>query len=353
MAGRRDIAIIGYAQTPAMARAQATEVQFLLPTINSALEKANISRKELGFTCAGSCDYLSGQSFAFVMNLEAVGAWPPIAESHVEMDGAWAMYEAWVRLLHGDIDTALVFGSGKSSPGDPAQIYPLQLDPYSLMPLGLDPTSLGAMQARALLDSGKATERDFAEVAARSRSNATSNPNAQVSGNDDADALLGKPYTTAPLRAHDIAPFADGACAVVLATADKAREVCDRPAWIAGFDHRVEVHQPGFRDLTVSSSTAAAGKSAGVGEGIVEVAELTATFSPQELILREALGLNGSTDVNPSGGALAGSPMMAVGLARIAEAARQITEGGKSRTLGHATSGPALQQNLVCVLEGD
>jgi hypothetical protein len=45
--------------------------------------------------------------------------------------------------------------------------------------------------------------------------------------------------------------------------------------------------------------------------------------------------------------------MMAVGLARIAEAARQITEGGKSRTLGHATSGPALQQNLVCVLEGD
>jgi hypothetical protein len=32
------------------------------------------------------------------------------------MDGAWALYEAWVRLHHGDIDTALVFGSGKSSP---------------------------------------------------------------------------------------------------------------------------------------------------------------------------------------------------------------------------------------------
>jgi acetyl-CoA acetyltransferase len=353
MPGRRDIAIIGYAQTPAMAQAQETEVQFLLPTINAALEKANISRKELGFTCAGSCDYLSGQSFAFVMNLEAVGAWPPIAESHVEMDGAWAMYEAWVRLLHGDIDTALVFGSGKSSPGDPAQIYPLQLDPYSLMPLGLDPTSLGALQARALLDAGKATERDFAEVAARSRSNATGNPNAQVSGKDDADALLGKPYTTAPLRAHDIAPFADGACAVVLATADKAREVCERPAWISGFDHRVEAHQPGFRDLTVSASTTAAGKGAGVGDGAIEVAELSATYSPQELILRDALGLNGATDMNPSGGALVGSPMMAVGLTRIAEAARQITEGGKSRTLGHATSGPALQQNLVCVLEGD
>jgi acetyl-CoA acetyltransferase len=353
MTGRRDIAIVGYAQTPAMARAQETEVQFLLPTINAALEKSGISRKEIGFTCAGSCDYLSGQSFAFVMNLEAVGAWPPIAESHVEMDGAWAMYEAWVRLLHGDLDTALVFGSGKSSPGDPAQIYPLQLDPYSLMPLGVDPTSLGALQARALLDSGKASERDFAEVAARSRRNASSNPNAQVTGDGDADALLGAPYVTAPLRAHDIAPFADGACAIVLATADKAREVCERPAWIAGFDHRVEVHQPGFRDLTASPSTAKAGQAAGVADAPVEVAELSATYSPQELILREALGLNGATEVNPSGGALVGSPMMAVGLTRIAEAARQIVEGGKSRTLGHATSGPALQQNLVCVLEGD
>ena len=111
--------------------------------ISEAIEKAGIRRREIGFTCAGSCDYLSGQTFAFVMNLEAVGAWPPISESHVEMDGAWAMYEAWVRLQEGDIDTALVFGSGKCSPGDAAQIYPLQMDPYTLIPLGADPVSLG------------------------------------------------------------------------------------------------------------------------------------------------------------------------------------------------------------------
>ena len=115
---------------------------------------AGIERREIGFTCAGSCDYLSGQTFAFVMNLEAVGAWPPISESHVEMDGAWALYEAWVRLQAGDIDTALVFGSGKSSPGTPAEVYPLQMDPYTLTPLGADPVSLAALQARAMLDRG-------------------------------------------------------------------------------------------------------------------------------------------------------------------------------------------------------
>jgi acetyl-CoA acetyltransferase len=56
--------------------------------------------------------------------------------------------------------------------------------------------------------------------------------------------------------------------------------------------------------------------------------------------------------VNPSGGPLAANPIMATGLVRIAEAARPIREGRAQRTLGHSTSGPCLQQNLVCVLEG-
>ena len=37
---------------------------------------------------------------------------------------------------------------------------------------------------------------------------------------------------------------------------------------------------------------------------------------------------------------------------RVTEAARQIRDLGKSRTLAHSTSGPCLQQNLVCVMEG-
>ena len=100
----QDIAIVGYAQSPSWARAELTEVQFLFPVIAEAIAMAGIDRGDIDFTCAGSCDYLSGQTFAFVSNLEAVGAWPPISESHVEMDGAWAMYEAWVALQHGDIE---------------------------------------------------------------------------------------------------------------------------------------------------------------------------------------------------------------------------------------------------------
>jgi acetyl-CoA acetyltransferase len=347
-----DIAIVGYAQTKSVRRAPDSEVQLLVPIVTEALQRAGVDRREIGFTCAGSCDYLTGGPFAFVSNLEAAGAWPPISESHVEMDGAWAMHEAWVRLQHGDIDTALVFGSGKSSPSKPEEVWAQQLDPYYLAPLGVDPVSLAGLQARALLDSGKATERDFAEVVVRARANAKNNPNAQVSGDLNVDALLKEPYVRAPLRKHDLPPISDGAVAVVLARGDKARAVCERPAWITGFDHRIEVHQPGMRDLTQSPSTTLAARKAGYDGGPLDVVELSATFSPQELILRDALGLGRDANVNPSGGALAANPVMATGLVRIAEVARRIIDGDANRGLAHATGGQVLQHNLVCVMEG-
>ena len=348
-----DIAIVGYAQTKAERRAAESEVQLLVPTVSQALERANLDRRAVGFTCAGSCDYLTGGPFAFVQNLEAAGAWPPISESHVEMDGAWAMYEAWVRLQHGDIDTALVFGSGKSSPSNPAEVWAQQLDPYYLAPLGIDPVSLAGLQARALLDAGKATERDFAEVVARSRRAANDNPNAQVTGDVSVEDLLREPYVRAPLRRADLPPISDGAVAVVLARGDKARELCARPAWIRGLDHRIEVHQPGMRDLTQSPSTTLAARKAGYDGGPLDVVELSATFSPQELILRDALGLGADANVNPSGGALAANPVMATGLIRIVEVAQRIIDGAANRGLAHATGGQVLQHNLVCVMEGD
>ena len=122
--------------------------------------------------------------------------------------------------------------------------------------------------------------------------------------------------------------------------------------WITGFDHRIETHSLGARDLTTSPSTAKAAEVAGVAAGKVDVAEIHAPFAHQELIVAEALGLDDSVVINPSGGALAANPLMSAGLIRIGEAAERIRAGQADRAVAHATSGPCLQQNLVCVLEG-
>lgn len=349
----RDIAIVSFAQAPALPAVEVTETQMLLPVLNEAIAAAGIDRSEIGFTCSGAADYLQGAPFSFVANLEATGAWPPISESHVEMDGAFALYEAWVRLQHGDIDIALAFSSGVSSRCNLREVLALQNDPYYLMPLWADHVSLAALQARALLDSGAADESDLAEVVSRSRRAATANPNATVSGEVAPDGLLSEPYVMDPLRAADCPPISDGAAAVVLVAGDRARDLVERPAWIAGIDHRIDPHYPGVRDLGVSESARLAAEGAGVADGPVDAAELDAAFSHEEIILRRALGLGDDVDVNPSGGSICANPTMSTGLIRIGEAFRQISQNGRQRTLGHASSGPCLQQNLVCVLEGD
>ncbi len=351
MAGE-SVAIVSYAQTPAYRAYPDTEPSLIMTLVNQILGDVEIDRHAIDFTIAGSCDYLSGLPFAFVSNVDGYGAWPPVYESHVEMDGAWALFEGWVRLQMGDIDTCLVVGSGKSSPGTPREIFPLQMNPYYHAPLGLDPVSMAGLQAAALVDAGKASEADFAEVVSRSRRDGLANPYAQVKNDLPVDVLLKEPYFAAPLRKHDLPPISDGAAAVLLARGDRARELTERPVWIRGIDHRMDSSHPGLRDLTDSASTRIAAEALGIDGGAFDVAELCVRYSPEEIVLRNALGLTDSVVVNPSGGPLCGHPVMATGLTRVVEAARRIAERQAGRALAHAASGPALQQNLLCVLEG-
>ncbi|HVX19887.1 MAG TPA: thiolase domain-containing protein [Acidimicrobiales bacterium] len=361
--GRRPVAVVSFAQADNLRReSHHNEVETLMPVFAEVFGNVGITKDDIDFICSGSTDYLVGGPFSFVSALDAIGVWPPRRESHVEMDAAWALYEAVVALQDDDVDTALVYGFGKSSLGQLGKIMALQLDPYVLAPLWPDPVSLAALQARALLDAGRATEDDFAGVAARSRKAALANPKAQVAYDRSVADLLAEDYVVSPLRRHALPPITDGAAAVVLAVGDRAWEWADRagvrPAWITGIDHRVETHSLGARDLTASPSTRKAGDVAGVADGAVDVAELHAPFAPQELILADALGLGalgrdgGAVDVNPSGGPLAANPLMAGGLIRIGEAAARVMDGTAGRAVAHATSGPALQQNLVAVLEG-
>ena len=295
----RDVAVVSFAQSePGATDVELTETQLLFPVINEALEKINITRKDIGFTCSASCDYLAGAPFAFVQTLEATGAWPPISESHVEMDGAWALYETWVRLQHGDIDVALAFSSGICSRADIREVLSIQLDPYYLAPLWVDPLSLGRLQAEA----------------------------------------AGEPPPTEAPR------YTDAAAAVILAAGDRARELCARPAWIAGIDHRTDAHYPGVRSLSVSDSARIAGEQAGVDKAKVDEAYLAAQFPHEEVILKKALGLTEAHGLETN-------PLMVSGLIQIGRAADAIITGGSSRTVGHATAGPCLQQNLVAVME--
>ncbi|MFM7684982.1 MAG: lipid-transfer protein [Actinomycetota bacterium] len=350
----RNVAIVGSAQRPFERHTQLTTVELLAPVIREALANAGLARTEVGFWCHGSCDYMSGQPFSFVAAVDAIGAWPPIVESHVEGDGALALYEAWIKFQTGECDTALVFANGKTTAGPIDRILTLQMDPYTMAPLWPGASGVAAVQARACLDGGVITERAMAEVVARSIAAGIANPLVGWGEAATVDELLARPHSTAPLRAHDIGLPADGAVAVVLAADDVARRLSARPAWIRGIDHRIDTQRLGAHSLTESASAAIAAHHAGVAADRIDVAELHAPFSHQELLLTSAMGLDPSrTAINPSGGALPANPQMAAGLVRFAEAANRIHAGSADRAVAHSTSGPCLQQNLVAVLEGE
>src|SRR5271168_3077829 len=350
----RNVAVVGFAHAPHVRRTDGTTngVEMLMPCFAQLYEELGITRADIGFWCSGSSDYLAGRAFSFISAIDSIGAVPPINESHVEMDAAWALYEAYIKILTGEVDTALVYGFGKSSAGILRQILSRQTDPYTVAPLWPDSVSLAGLQARIGLDSGKWTHEQMAQVALDSFAQAERNDSEKSA--KSIDELLARPFFNDPLRRHDIAPITDGAAAVVLAADDRARELRENPAWITGIEHRIETPVLGARDLTDSPSSRVSARIATGGKfANLDVAEIHAPFTHQHLILAEAMRIPGKTKVNPSGGALAANPMFVAGLERIGFAAQHIWDGSAQRVLAHATSGPALQQNLVAVMEGN
>jgi acetyl-CoA acetyltransferase len=349
----RDVAVVGFAHAPHVRRTDGTTngVEMLMPCFAQLYSELGITKADIDFWCSGSSDYLAGRAFSFISAIDSIGAVPPINESHVEMDAAWAAYEAYIKILTGQVDTALVYGFGKSSAGVLRRVLALQTDPYTVAPLWPDSVSIAGLQARLGLNARTWTVPQMARVALDSFACAErvdSEPSA-----DSIDELLDRPLFAEPLRRHDIAPITDGAAAIVLAADGRARDLCENPAWITGFEHRIESGALGARDLTRSPSTTASARRA-TGEAMpsVDVAEIHAPFTHQQLLLTEAMQLPSKVRVNPSGGALSANPMFVAGLERIGFAAQHIFTGSAQRVLAHATSGPALQQNLVAVLEG-
>lgn len=370
MSRLRNVAVVGFAQAPIVAADEHhTASEMLYPVVRAALASCGVERKDIDYQCAGSSDYIDGRAFSFSQAMEAMGAWPPVQDSHVEMDAIFAAHLVWVKMQAEECDTAIVAGFGKCSEGSPAHVLNLQLEPFYHASLGLDHVSTAALQASAYMARAGVDDAALAEVAARNRTAGAKNPDTQVRSAASAVELARTPYAVKPLRQGYLPPIGETATCMVLAAEGKAEKLCDRPAWIQGVDHRIELQTLGARDLTRSASTTLAAEKACAMAGLksasaADLVELGSTNPAEELILRDALGLpsglgknGGGPVVNPSGSPICGNPLMNTGLLRLAEGFRQLsgragerTVGGAKRAVVHAAAGHCLQQNIVWVL---
>lgn len=350
----RDIAIVSFAQRRNQPEwREGNDIELLIDPLNEALEQVGMTRQDVQLTTGGSNDFLAGQAFSFVRALDAVGVHPVRDDSHVEMDGAWGLYEAWVNLQLGHADNALIWSLGKTSLGKMDELSMLSLDPYYMAPLGPDPDSIAAIQARALIDAGRCSERELAEIAAARQEAAVKNDRIELDAAKSADQIMEEPYLASPLRRSTTARVTDGAAVVILAAGEEAKKLRERPAWIRGIDHRTDAHPLGVRDLTDCPSARQAAERSGALGADADLAELHSAYAHEEVILRDALGLGDGVQINPSGGPLLANSVMATGLIRLGEAAQRIMSGEANRAIAHASHGPCLQSNMVALLEGE
>ena len=348
----RDVAVVGFAQRQMEEfDGSPTCVELLVPLFAECYEQTGWTRRDIGFWCSGSCDYLAGRSFSFVSAVDAIGVIPPVNESHVEMDAAWALYEAWLKIQTGEVDTALVYGFGKSSAGVLRRTLALQLDPYTMTPLWPDTVSLAGLQARAGIDAGlvgRARDgRGGQPLAHRRREERARRPQGRLVGRGAAGpADVRRPAAQARLRTRHRRRRRDRA---------RRRRPRPRGARAAGVDHRpLDVRRPDQHGhprpdplaLDRQRGREARPRRRRGGRAARAVQPPGADPAPRARPRRRR-------DDQPvgrrAGRATRCSPPASTGSARPPQ---RIWSGDARKVLGHATSGPALQQNLVCTMEG-
>ena len=167
--------------------------------------------------------------------------------------------------------------------------HPLYEQPY-----GPTVPAYYALIARAHMDAYGTTEAQFAEAMVSSRAWAEQNPTAQYRERVTVDDVLASKPIADPLKLLDCSIVSDGGAAVVLTTAERARDLPRRPVHLLGYGegHAYE-HISQAKDLTTSAAVTsgqAAFEEAGITPAQIDIAQLYDCFSPALLIQLEDLG---------------------------------------------------------------
>lgn len=325
-------------------------------------------------------DYWQGRTISdmfYHLEMGALG----MSLTKVAADGAFAVYHAVVSILSGKHNVVLVIAYRKESETVRSTIENAAFDPIYLRPLGIDFLNAAAMQANRYTHKYGVTEEQFAKVVVKNKGNAFRNPYAQEAMNLTVSEVINSKMLSYPIKELDCKPISDGACALLLASDEKAKELTSSPIWITGIGNCYDAHYLGDRDLSDCDSLQIAAQKAYDMAGItdpsreIDLAEISEEFSYQELLWMEGLRLckrgeagrfiqdgisemGGRLPVNPSGGVLSGNPSGVAGMVRVAEAFLQLSGRAGDRqiaepktALAHGVNGPAGQSHCVIILK--
>jgi acetyl-CoA C-acetyltransferase len=281
-----------------------------------------------------------------------------------------AFFHAFQAISAGVYDVVMVLGVEKMTCQPTARVTEILAgagDTTTEVLVGSTFPSLFAMIARRHMHDFGTTREHLAAVAVKNHENGALNPDAQMRKVITREqALNGRPVAE-PLGLYDCSLISDGAAAVVLCAADRAREFTDKPVKVLGAAQASNYLALDQKDdvTTFPALRAAAAESygmSGVTAKNIEFAEVHDCFTIAEIVAIEDLGFvprgqggflsleggtrrGGAMPINASGGLKSkGHPVGATGVAQICDVVQQIRcEAGERQLKRHSLG---LAQNL-------
>ena len=278
-----------------------------------------------------------------------------------------AFREAWYRIATGEVDIALAFGVEQMTVVDSDKmlsIFTGRQFPEREGDMGLSAPGLFAMMAKRHMAEYGTTREQLAMIAVKNRKFGALNPEAQLRHAVTLDEVMNARMICDPLTLFQCCPRGDGAAAVILASADRARQFTNKPVTVAASVHVTGSYPDNTSYTYLDADVRGAKKAyemAGLGPEDVDLAEVHDCFSTAELVHYEDLGfckkgeggqfiesgqsdMGGKVVVNPSGGLLSkGHIIGATGISQINEIIRQLRGEAGKRQVPNARV--ALQHN--------
>jgi acetyl-CoA acetyltransferase len=214
------------------------------------------------------------------------------------------------------------------------------------LPFGLrTPMGAYALAASRHMATFGTTSEQLAQIAVSTREWATRNPRARRRDPITVENVLASPFEATPLHKLDCCLVTDGAGAVILTSAERARDLRQPPIYVLGtgtsHSHAMISQMP---DLTVTAGTSSGPRAfamAGITPDDVDVAMLYDSFTITVLLALEDLGFcpkgdggpfvadgrlgpGGSLPTNTNGGGLAYTHPGMYGIFLLVEAVRQL-----------------------------
>ncbi|MEW5722453.1 MAG: beta-ketoacyl synthase N-terminal-like domain-containing protein [Thermodesulfobacteriota bacterium] len=376
----REVAILGVGMTK-FGVSERRNVEMFAEAALEAITGSNLEPSDIQALYFGNClgDFEEGQAHMAPFAHAEIGL--PMSAPAVRFESACATATVAVRhaallVAAGVYDVVLAGGAERATRmGTPlaTRTFAMGSEAGHEGPTGITFPGVFAMAAHMYAHKYgiplPELKRHLAQVAVKNHAHGVRNPKAHFQKAITVDTVLTSIMVADPLQLFDCCPFSDGAAAVVVAEAGRARDLVKKPVFIAGQGQASAGPLYLQQDLTVVksrvTSSQAAYRQAGVTPDEVDVVELHDCFTIAEVLALEALGFydfgqafeaaskgettyGGRVVVNPSGGLKAkGHPIGATGAAQVVEIVEQLRGEAGARQVEGAKVG------LVDTLGGD